>query len=155
MIPGAANIHATAVVLGTRGVLFVGPSGSGKSTTAFACIAAARRNGAFAALVADDQVIVSLQRDCVLALRPAPIAGLVEVRGSGIARVESLEAAVMDLAVRVLSSPEEERLPPEHERFPVGGGADLPLMRLWRATPEPLAVIGAFASDFRGQTPFR
>ena len=39
---GTLNIHATAVVLGTRGILFTGPSGSGKSMLAFACIAANR-----------------------------------------------------------------------------------------------------------------
>ena len=28
-----ANVHATAIVIGTTGLLFTGPSGSGKSTT--------------------------------------------------------------------------------------------------------------------------
>ncbi|MFB9953320.1 HPr kinase/phosphorylase [Rhizobium puerariae] len=154
MTPGGVNIHATAAVIGTRGILFTGLSGSGKSLLAFACIAAARRQGAFAALVADDQVFVSRHGDRLLASRPAAISGLIELRGSGIARIESMAAASLDLAVQVISLPESERLPPEREHFPLPGLGELPLVRIWQGTPDPLAVIGAFAPEFRGETPF-
>ncbi|MEN3150988.1 HPr kinase/phosphorylase [Neorhizobium sp. IRAMC:178] len=148
------NIHATAIVIGTRGLLFTGPSGSGKSMLAFTCIAAARRQGAFAALVADDQVLVSRHGDHILATRPEPIAGLLELRGSGIARLESLPAAALDLTVEIISLPEDKRLPPENERFRIFGLGDLPLVRIWRGAPDPLGILVAFAPDFHGEMPF-
>nr|WP_250812457.1 HPr kinase/phosphorylase [Neorhizobium tomejilense] len=148
------NIHATAIVIGTKGLLFTGPSGSGKSMLAFTCVAAARRQGAFAALVADDQVLVSRHGERLLATRPKPIAGLIELRGSGIARVESVSAAALDLAVEIISLSEDERLPPENERFRIRGLGDLPLVRIWRGAADPLAVLAAFASDFHAEMPF-
>lgn len=154
MSPAPVNIHATAIVIGTRGVLFTGPSGSGKSMLAFSCIAAARRQGAFAALVADDQVRVSRHDNHLLATRPEAIAGLIELRGSGIAHVESVSVAALDLAVDVISLPESERLPPENERFQIPGVGILPLVRIWRGAPDPLAVLAAFTPDFHGEMPF-
>lgn len=148
------NVHATAIVIGTRGLLFTGPSGSGKSMLAFACIAAARRQGCFASLVADDQVFISHRGDHLLAHRPDAIAGLIELRGSGIAKVESIQSAVLDLAIEVVSLPESDRLPPENERVKFAGPGDLPLLRLWRGTTEPLAAIAAFAPAFHGEIPF-
>lgn len=148
------NIHATAIVIGTRGLLFTGPSGSGKSMLAFTCIATARRQGAFAALVADDQVLVSRHGDHLLATRPEAIAGLIELRGSGIAPVESISVAALDLAVEVISLPESERFPPENERFRIPGMGDLPLVRIWRGAPDPLAILAAFAPDFHHEMPF-
>lgn len=154
MSPDIVNIHATAIVIGTRGILFTGPSGSGKSMAAFSCIATARRQGAFAALVADDQVLISRHGSHLLASRPEAIAGLIELRGSGIVKVESLAAAVLDLAVQVVSLPESERLPPENERFPIRGMGELPLVRIGRGTPEPLAILAALAPDPHGRVPF-
>lgn len=154
MSQAPVNIHATAIVIGTRGLLFTGPSGSGKSMMAFTCIAAAKRRGAFAALVADDQVLVSRHGDHLLATRPDAIAGLVELRGTGIAQVESVSAAALDLAVEVISLPESERLPPENERFRIAGPGDLPLVRIWRGAPDPLAILAAFAPDFHDEMPF-
>ncbi|WP_117194640.1 HPr kinase/phosphorylase [Rhizobium terrae] len=148
------NIHATAIVIGTRGLLFTGRSGSGKSMLAFACLAAARRQGAFAALVADDRVIVSRHGGHLVASRPQSIAGLIELRGSGIATMDSVPEAALDLAVQVISLPEDDRLPPEDERFSIPDLGELPLLRLWRGSPDPLAVLGAFAANFHGEMPF-
>jgi len=154
MSRGPVNIHATAIVIGTRGLLFTGPSGSGKSMLAFACIAAAKRRGAFGALVADDQVLVNRHDDHLLATRPDAIAGFIELRGTGIAQVESVSAAALDLAVEVISLPESERLPPENERFQITGLGDLPLIRIWRGAPDPLAILSAFTPDFHHEMPF-
>ncbi len=129
-VDAAVNIHATAVVLGTRGFLFVGPSGSGKTSTALSCMADARRAGLFSALVADDQVFISVTNGRVVARRPASIAGLAEIRGAGIVTVETIPVAVMDFAVLPLKSPFEPRLPPENEVFSLPSGDFLPLLRL-------------------------
>lgn len=126
----AVNVHATAVVLGTQGFLFVGPSGAGKSMLALSCLAAARNCGLFAALVSDDQVLISVHDGRIIARRPAAIAGLAEVRGAGIFTVETIPAAAIDFAILPVKSPFEPRLPPENERFSLPSGDFLPLYRL-------------------------
>ena len=150
---GRVNIHGTAIVIGTRGVLFTGPSGSGKSMLAFTCISAARRMGIFAALIADDQVFVSQRDGGIIAQRPESIAGLIEIRGSGIAKVESIEEAFLELAVRPVCLPQSERLPPENELFEIPDMGALPLLRIWQGAPDPLAIIGAFHPQFQADMP--
>ncbi len=130
MTDEAVNIHATAVVLGTLGFLFVGPSGAGKTAVALSCLAAARASGLFGALVSDDQVLISMRNGRIVARRPASIAGLAEIRGAGIVNVETISAAVLDFAVQPVKSPFEPRLPPENEVFALPSGNFLPLLRL-------------------------
>lgn len=154
MTPTPVNIHATAIVIGESGIVFAGPSGSGKSLTALTCMAAARRQGLFSALVADDRVLVSREGDRLIASCPAPIAGLIEIRGSGITRIESVPSATLHLAVSLVSLPEAERLPPENEVFSIPGAGTLPLLRIWRNAPDPLAVLAAFAPRFGLEIPF-
>ncbi|MCO5734649.1 HPr kinase/phosphorylase [Rhizobium sp. SSA_523] len=148
------NLHATAIVVGRRGLIFLGPSGAGKSSLAFSCLAEARAGGAFAALIADDQVFLSQSGDVTIAHRPAAIAGLMEIRGSGLVTLDSVDQAVLDLAILVVDASAAERLPPEGEREALGGQSDLPLIRLARHTYQPLAAIGALYPEFRGEMPF-
>nr|WP_316651062.1 serine/threonine protein kinase [uncultured Gellertiella sp.] len=138
------NIHATAIVVATTGLLFVGPSGSGKSILAHACIAAAGRDGLFASLVSDDQVFVTLYHGRVIASRPESIADRMELRGSGIARVPSLARARMDYAILPGSLAGMQRLPDEGEQFEVLPDTLLPLVRVANTHPEPLAVLARF-----------
>lgn len=125
-----ANVHATAIVIGTTGLLFTGPSGSGKSAIALHCIEEARARGFFAAMVSDDQVLVSETNGRLIARAPKSIAGLAEMRGAGIVTVETIEAAVLHLAIRPMEVPFAERLPPEEERLEVLPSRFLPLTRL-------------------------
>ena len=148
------NIHGTAIVIGTLGVLFNGPSGSGKSMLAFACMVAARRQGVFSALISDDQVLVSGDDGRITASRPESIAGLIELRGSGIVAIESVASAALDLAVSVISLPQAERLPPENERFDIAGLGSVPLVRLWNGALEPLATLAALVPDLQGEVRF-
>ncbi len=126
----APNVHATAIVLGTRGFLFVGPSGGGKTSTALSCLASAGARGLFGSLIADDQVFVTTVNGRVLATRPASISGLAEVRGSGIVEVASERSAVLDYAILPLREPITERLAPEGEAYRLPDGGSLPLYRL-------------------------
>ena len=140
------NVHATAIVVGTTGVLLVGELGSGKSGRAFACLQEAAARGLFAALVADDQVFVSQRGGVILAEAPQATAGRIELRGTGIVEMPSLSRAVLHVAVRCVRAGEAPRLPAEgeeHELFEVGR---LPLVRLPKDAPA-LATLAAGFPD--------
>jgi serine kinase of HPr protein (carbohydrate metabolism regulator) len=124
------NVHGTAVVIGTTGLLFLGPSGSGKSAIALHCVEEARARGHFAAFVSDDQVLLSEANGRIVARAPASIVGLAEMRGAGIVSVQTIEAAVLHRAIRPIEPPFAERLPPEQETVEVLGNLSLPLTRL-------------------------
>lgn len=96
------NLHATVVAAGAAGVLILGPSGAGKSSLALSLIEILRARGRFAALVADDRVWVTAVAGRLVAEAPAPIAGLVEIRGFGPAPAAHEPRAVVDRAVRLV-----------------------------------------------------
>lgn len=105
------SVHATAVVLGTAGVLIRGVSGAGKTTSALALIdryAAERR---FAALVADDRVVLHAGFGRLIARSPAVLSGLVEARGLGIVGVAHEPAAVIRLVVDLVPHSAVTRMP--------------------------------------------
>src|SRR5262245_54700927 len=106
----APSIHASCVLVGARGVLIRGPSGAGKSRLALQPFRAAERGEIpFARLVSDDRTFVTPSHGRLLA-RPAPqLAGMIEVRGSGIERVAHEPVAVVGLVVDLASA--GERMP--------------------------------------------
>jgi serine kinase of HPr protein (carbohydrate metabolism regulator) len=148
------NLHATAISIGGRGLMFVGPSGSGKSMLAFSCLSQAKRLGAEALLVADDQIFLRIDNGRVIASRPSSIAGLIELRGSGIVTVESVESVAVDLVVQMVDPSAAERLPPENERFSVSETMSLPMIRMSPLVPDPIAWIAALAPFIRAYPPF-
>ncbi|MGO4437185.1 HPr kinase/phosphorylase [Rhizobium sp. RAF56] len=143
MIGKAANVHATAIVVETTGLIFVGPSGSGKSSLAFSCLAEARALGLSAVLVADDQVFLSLDGADVVARCPPTIAGLMEVRGTGIISLPYQSQAVLHYAVMPIDLAVADRLPPEDERLDLAADISLPLIRISSTARNPLAIIMA------------
>jgi len=107
----APTVHASAVLVGARAVLIRGPAGAGKSKLAFALIVAAQSGQPrFARLVADDRVLLEAHRGRLLARAVPALAGLLEVRGAGIQRVEFEPAAVVGLVVD-LAADDAERFP--------------------------------------------
>ncbi|HWD59180.1 MAG TPA: HPr kinase/phosphatase C-terminal domain-containing protein [Stellaceae bacterium] len=98
-------VHATAVAVDGCAVLLRGPSGSGKSDLALRLIDAGAR------LVADDQSRLSREGDAVMVRAPQPIAGLIEVRGLGIVKLDALPAARLVLIADLVASERVERLP--------------------------------------------
>lgn len=143
------NIHATAIVIGTTGLIFIGPSGAGKSSTAHACLADAERRGLFASLVADDQVFIRHLHGRLIAERPQTIANRMEIRGTGILALPSLTKAALHVAVQVDRLSAMDRLPVGNERFEALQGHFLPLVHLARETPEPFALLQRLI-PFRG-----
>jgi len=67
----ARNMHATALLVGDRGVVVLGASGSGKTTFALTLVAQARAAGLFSRIVADDQVFAEAQNGRLLCKVPA------------------------------------------------------------------------------------
>jgi serine kinase of HPr protein (carbohydrate metabolism regulator) len=114
------NLHGTALVLADRGLLIFGPAQGGKSSLALHLIDRCRQAGRFAALVADDQVLVRAAGSRLLCLRPEPIAGLMEIVPLGPVAVESVPAAVIDLAIGLVPSSDIGRIE-EPGRFEAAG----------------------------------
>jgi HPr kinase/phosphorylase len=97
---------AIATALGPLAVLLRGASGSGKSDLAVRLIDAGAR------LVADDQSELRRQGDAIIARAPSAIAGLIEVRGVGILRVDMLAEAPLGLVADLVAPELIDRLPP-------------------------------------------
>lgn len=98
-------LHATAIAIDGRAVLLRGLSGSGKSDLALRLIDAGAR------LVADDQSELSRRGEEIIVRAPATIAGLLEVRGIGIVRLDALPEAPVALIVDLVKPDALERLP--------------------------------------------
>jgi HPr kinase/phosphorylase len=110
-IKGSESAHATAVLVGARAVLIRGPAGSGKSRLAWSLLKAAEAGKIlFARLVADDRVALSAVNGRLVAAAPAQIAGMIELRGSGIKRVPYEPFAVVGL-IADLAAADAERVP--------------------------------------------
>lgn len=132
----AANLHATAFVLGDRGLVMTGPSGAGKTTLALFLVDRAAAQGRFAALVADDQVFVEFRQGSLIVRRPPAIAGLAERRGPGPLPVRSIAAARIDGIVELVAPDRAPRLEDE----PVMEIAGVALARLRLAAGEAFAA---------------
>src|SRR5580658_399275 len=121
----SATVHASAVLAGARAVLIRGASGTGKSRLARALIEASRAGLLpFARLVGDDRVHLQAAAGRLL-VQPAPaLAGLIEVRGIGIARMPHEPEAVVGLVVDLGAS--AERFPEPEQRWTEIEGIRLP-----------------------------
>ena len=104
------NVHATALLLGDRGLMVTGPSGSGKTTLALTLIRQAVSAGRFARLIADDQLFVHARQGRIIAVCPETIAGLAEVHGLGPWPLSHLRSAVINLVVRLVLPGDAPRL---------------------------------------------
>ncbi len=123
-------------------MLIRGVSGSGKSTLALRCLDAHFR------LVSDDRVVIWVSGGALYGKAPAPLAGLIEVRGVGIVAAPSAERlSRVDLVVD---------LPPSAERLPDPmtveiAGVVLPYLSLPLADADlPLRLAAALAASQRG-----
>jgi len=106
------SLHGSCVALDEEGVLMLGPSGSGKSDLVL------RLLGRGWALVADDQVELAAEGGALHASAPAPLRGMLEIRGLGLMQDLPVAGPVrLRLAVRLL--PPEAPLPrlPEPQRY--------------------------------------
>jgi serine kinase of HPr protein (carbohydrate metabolism regulator) len=99
-------LHATCIAIADRAVLLTGASGVGKSDLALRLIDCG------AQLVADDQTLLRVAADRLLASPPASIAGLLEVRHVGVFKMPFITAVPVALCVDLATLTEKlERLP--------------------------------------------
>ena len=141
------TVHASAVLAGARAVLIRGAAGAGKSRLALALIQAAQTGLLpFARLVGDDRVHLEAHHQRLLVRPAATLAGLIEVRGLGIRRLEHEPVALVGWVVD-LAADGAERLPEAPDtvistvrvpRLAVAGGADplSPLLALLNSLPD-------------------
>jgi HPr kinase/phosphorylase len=102
---GESGIHACAVAVGERGALIRGPSGAGKSALSLAMIALARQAGAFAALVGDDRIFLSVAAERLLARGVPGFEGVIERRGEGLLAETHESRVVIRLVVDLGDAP--------------------------------------------------
>ena len=142
MSVAADTVHASAAVVGGRGVLIRGRSGSGKSSLLLALLTTVPD----AVLVADDRVAVSAEAGRLSAAVPAAIAGQMEVRGLGIVHRPHLSPVLIDLVVDLLPLEECPRLPAPDERTTTLVGIAVPRVFIAvGASDAPVRVLVALA----------
>lgn len=119
-----AGLIAARVTGAWRGALILGTSGAGKSDLALRAIDAGFR------LVADDRVRVFVSDGRLFGRAPAPLRGLLEIRGLGVLGSNGLDLAPIAIAVRCTQAPAEvERFPSPLAESVLG--MMLPRLDLW------------------------
>jgi serine kinase of HPr protein (carbohydrate metabolism regulator) len=143
------TVHASAILVSDRAVLIRGPSGSNKSRLAFDLILAGRTGQIPPAiLVGDDRVHLDTSGGNLM-VRPAPeLAGLIEIRGLGIRRIDYRSEASVGLVVD-LAADDAERLPPPETLSARICGVLIPRIPVERGF-EPLPLIAAALTTTAG-----
>jgi serine kinase of HPr protein (carbohydrate metabolism regulator) len=122
-----STVHASAALVGERGVLIRGASGSGKSSLLLGLLAGAPES---TWLVADDRVVLTATHGRLVASVPVKLAGAMEIRGQGIVRRSHVSPVRIHLVVDLKPADECDRMPePEEEQTSIEG-IDLPRLDL-------------------------
>lgn len=134
------TLHGTAIALDGRAILIRGASGTGKSDLALRCLALPPSGliPVSPRLVADDQVHLAPRNGRLMVSPPAPIAGLMEVRGVGILRFPYDAEAELALVADIARPEDIERLPEQIQPFECLG---LSVPRRLIAPREPSAAL--------------
>lgn len=146
------TIHASAVVIDGKGILILGKSGSGKSELALDLIDQCALRGLSGQLIGDDRIVLTHKDFGVFASAPPSLAGLIEVRGSGIHKIEHTKEARLFLAVRLVDPREAVRMPEEGEQE-VAPDISLPCLTLPQGNFSALRVILARLGHYAGVLP--
>lgn len=136
------QIHATCVSVDDVGLLIRGAPGSGKSDLA------ARLIDAGGELVADDRVDLDVRGGAIVASAPAPIAGLLEIRGLGILRLGCRASVGLGLVIDLVDAEAVDRLPEAAACTYMG--VTLPLLRLWPFEPSAAAKVRFAVAALKG-----
>ncbi len=104
------NHHCSCVQIGSTGIMVEGPSGSGKSSLAMGLLELGARSGIAHGLICDDQALIDVSGGELWASAPAAIAGKIEVFGYGIAAMNFIQKARIDLVCRLVEQNEMPRM---------------------------------------------
>jgi HPr kinase/phosphorylase len=138
----SSTIHATAVLVGAKAVLIRGEPGSGKSRLALRLLETAGRELPFVRLVGDDRVYLEGRAGRLVVRPPQELAGLLEIRGTGIVRVPYEAAAVVGLVIE-LGQP-ADRMPAAESRKTLLEGVSMPRLAVPPGNdPLSLAIEGS------------
>jgi len=138
-----ATIHASAVLVGPKAVLIRGPSGSGKSRLAWDLLIAATQGLLpFARLVADDRAYLENHAGRLVVRGAQPLAGMIEIRGLGIRKVEVEPFSVVGLVVD-LDAADAGRHPEKSATKAVVEGVSLPRLGV-AAAADPFPLVLAY-----------
>lgn len=125
-------LHGTCLVVGGEGVLILGQPGDGKSDLALRLIDAPGFgiSGTLMTgqLVSDDQVMISRDKDRLIAAAPAALQGKLEIRGLDIVTLAPQPSVALALLVKLEAHSAIERLPASgtHEIL----GLALPMVKI-------------------------
>lgn len=122
------HLHATAIILGEKGVLILGQTGAGKSSLADALIERARERGRHACLIGDDRIALSEHHGRLVISGHPAIRGRIERRGIGIVDVNATDKAVLHAVIVLEADP--PRLPEKNQSKYTISGVEVPLLTL-------------------------
>ena len=131
------TVHATAVLVGSDGILIRGESGAGKSALALALIESGGR------LIADDRLTLSACHDRLVATAPKATLGLIELRGRGVIRVPHERSGVIRLLADIVDEEELDRMPEEHQLTASFLGVQLPRQPVPASTEQAVRLLRA------------
>ena len=141
------SYHGTVLEIGGAGVLLRGAPGSGKSSLALLLIDAQGfglgQTPLRARLVADDQFLLEKTGAGLVARAPATLAGLLEIRGIGIVRVDHEPHVVLKLVVDLEKGAALPRMPDAPDIKTELMGISVKRLRLDPSDPAAAAKIRA------------
>lgn len=109
------NWHCSVIEICDVGIIIFGKSGAGKTSLALGLIDHFVTRGKEAYLIADDQAVLNMRGKQLIACVPMPIAGLVEIRGFGIAKRDYKDNTKIRLAVTLEGDELVERMPQKQD----------------------------------------
>jgi len=136
-------IHATAVVIGSAGLLIRGPSRAGKSSLALALLAEAARMSCFGRLIGDDRIGIERQGENLILRGHPAIAGKIEQRGTGILEVPWQASTTAKYVIDLIAPAQKSSIPQAIAATAIRiQGVELPLFTLpWGPSPAERATL--------------
>lgn len=106
------NVHGSSLVYEGKGILILGKSGSGKSSL---CLKLIKSEGAI--LISDDRTEMRVAGERIFMHSPSEIAGLLEVRGLGVVKVDFIREHRLNLVIELVDNIDDVVRMPKEEYY--------------------------------------